>query len=575
MDSIEVDIWSSTATLTTFPDKPTVVPLKGANTPSIPSWKKTAAQKRSQQAQLIPLEWRLPPANLLPRNTDEFLHSSGLLTPDEVNITELSSTALLQNLASSQLTAVQVARAFCKRAAFAQQLINCCTEILFDEALTRAQALDEHLEQTGRVVGLLHGLPVSLKDIFDIQGRDSTIGWVALIDKPAKENSVLAASLLAQGAVLYVKTNVAQALMLSDSYNHIFKQSLNSLNRDLISGGSSGGEGALIAAHGSIIGVGTDTGGSVRIPAALQGLYGLKPTGGRVPFDESRKWEFIAPPVAGPIASDLSTIELFMEGLLSSEPWHLDPSLLPIPWRKELAAKPSRPLKVGYFTNDGVVRVQPPNKNAVLKVVSKLKAAGHTVVEWDASDHGDAYQQWVKVTFGDGGESCRELSAASGEPLIEGVLIGTAEDKLSIDETREAASLKAEFERSYLKRWRDTGIDVLITPVQPYVGMRPRKWAASKPYIGYTSHWNWLDYAALTIPVVPLNITGTPDDEEHGEGDWATYVPKNESDRLNYEQYDPKLTAGMPVGVQVVAPKYGEEMCVAVAKVIKDILEQA
>lgn len=74
---------------------------------------------------------------------------------------------------------------------------------------------------------------------------------------------------------------------MSDSYNHVFKQSVNALNRSLISGGSSGGEGALVGAHGSILGLGTDIGGSVRIPAALQGLYGMSPSVGRVPNDPS------------------------------------------------------------------------------------------------------------------------------------------------------------------------------------------------------------------------------------------------------------------------------------------------
>jgi amidase len=72
---------------------------------------------------------------------------------------------------------------------------------------------------------------------------------------------------------------------MSDSYNHVFGQSLNAFNRALISGGSSGGEGALVAAGGSVLGVGTDIGGSIRIPAALQGLYSIKPTRGRVPWD--------------------------------------------------------------------------------------------------------------------------------------------------------------------------------------------------------------------------------------------------------------------------------------------------
>lgn len=72
---------------------------------------------------------------------------------------------------------------------------------------------------------------------------------------------------------------------MSDSYNHVFGQSVNAFNHDLISGGSSGGEGALIASGGSILGIGTDIGGSIRIPANLQGLYSICPTTGRVPWD--------------------------------------------------------------------------------------------------------------------------------------------------------------------------------------------------------------------------------------------------------------------------------------------------
>ena len=74
---------------------------------------------------------------------------------------------------------------------------------------------------------------------------------------------------------------------MSDSYNHIFKQSLNAFHNELVSGGSSGGEGAIVGARGSIVGVGTDIGGSVRIPANLQGLYGLSPSVGRVAYEKS------------------------------------------------------------------------------------------------------------------------------------------------------------------------------------------------------------------------------------------------------------------------------------------------
>jgi amidase len=90
------------------------------------------------------------------------------------------------------------------------------------------------------------------------------------------------------GAVLYVKTNLPQSMMMSDSYNHVFGQCVNPFNRGLISGGSSGGEGSLVAARGSILGIGTDLGGSIRIPASLCGLYGLSPSPGRHPYERGK-----------------------------------------------------------------------------------------------------------------------------------------------------------------------------------------------------------------------------------------------------------------------------------------------
>lgn len=101
----------------------------------------------------------------------------------------------------------------------------------------------------------------------------------------SKENAVLVTLLLEQGAVLYVKTNVPQSLMLSETVNAVYGTTVNPFNRNLTCGGSSGGEGALIAMRGSPLGVGSDVGGSIRIPAAWQGLYGLRPSYNRIPCE--------------------------------------------------------------------------------------------------------------------------------------------------------------------------------------------------------------------------------------------------------------------------------------------------
>ena len=334
-----------------------------------PQWKQKAAKKRESQLASIPSEWRFPDPVPQPKNAYEYLKTSGVLTTQDLTITEIPDARLLSKLLSTGCySAVTVTRAFFKRAAIAQQLIRCCTEMFFDEVLETAKHLDEYMQNHGKPIGPLHGLPIPLKDGFNIEGQDNTLGWVCDIGKPAESDDIPPNILRSQGAVLYVKTNVPQPLMMSDSYNHVLKQSLNAFNNELISGGSSGGEGALIGARGSILGVSTDIAGSIRIPANLQGLCGLCPTTRRIPWEKAGSREYIVASVAGPMATSLSSLEVFMESVLAGEPWLFDPVTIPLPWRHEMARKPTRPLQIAFCYDDEHVRVQPPRELAVRRL---------------------------------------------------------------------------------------------------------------------------------------------------------------------------------------------------------------
>lgn len=187
-----------------------------------PAWKQKATAKREQVYNQIPKEWRVSEPRSTPINTYEYLNSSGVLSADELTITNRTPTrALLNKLATRQLSAVAVTKAFCHRAAITNQLIKCCTEMFFDEAVQFAQELDEHLAKTGRVKGPLHGLPVSVKDGFDVRGYDSTLGWVSMIGRPAERDCNLVEILKGLGAVVYCKTNIPQSLMVSRSTSEI------------------------------------------------------------------------------------------------------------------------------------------------------------------------------------------------------------------------------------------------------------------------------------------------------------------------------------------------------------------
>lgn len=534
---------------------------------SIPAWKLRARQKRAEQAALIPPEWRLPS---MPSFTSarDYIRTSNLLSPAELEITEITDARVLQQrLHSRSITALAVATAFCKRAAIAQQLTGCLTEIFFDRALTRARELDEYFEREGKPVGPLHGIPISFKDNYDVEGMDSTIGWIGLIGRPVSKNSPGVDMVLRLGGIIYVKTNIPQSLMMSDSYNHVFKQSVNSLNSSFISGGSSGGEGAIVGALGSIIGVGTDIGGSVRIPAVLQGLYGLNPTIGRFPNDSSGKnQKYVVPPVGGPLTTSISSLEFFMDTLLSSEPWDLDPGLLPVPWRRELAEISQKPLKLAFIFDDGVVKPQPPVERAAREIYKKLENAGHEVFEWDVSSHAEGYALWLKAVLADGGEDCRKLCELAGEPLVEGMLVGLPEHTLTVTQRRELEDKKTEYQKDYLQRWKESGIDAIIMPVLPWVAYPPKTWVKSKQSVAYTALWNCLNYTSLAIPAIVADKSLDQPDQE-----WINHVPRNPTDDFNHKQYDINLVDGMPVGLQIVTGRFGEEKAVSIAKVIQGL----
>ncbi|PYH35520.1 putative acetamidase [Aspergillus neoniger CBS 115656] len=511
---------------------------------TIPTWKSTVYKKRAAQLAAIPPSWRLPESITAdpPLNALKAIRSCDILTEKELEWTEINdSTVLLSMLANREISSVQLTTAFCKRAAIAQQLTKCLTEIFFDRALSRAKELDDILENTGKVTGPLHGLPVSIKDRFDVEGFDTTVGWVGLVGKPAQSHSSIALSLESMGAVLYVKTNVPQSLMMSDSYNHVFGQSINAFNNQLISGGSSGGEGALIGTGGSVVGIGTDIGGSIRVPANLQ--------------------------VAGPMARSLSSIEHFMQSLLDSNPWNIDPGCIPIPWRKELAAKPTGKLRLGIVYDDGVVKPQPPIARAMREVAEKLKEAGHEVFEWDTSLHVTGQNLWTKAILADGGQHCRYLCDIVGEPLIEGMVVGTEKDELTISEREELEETKWAYQTTFLQQWTTSNIDALLMPVTPWVGYRPKSWVVSSQWLGYTALWNLLNYAAVTVPVAKVDGALDQPDQE-----WLEHVPRNDSDRFNWEQYDPELVKDMPITVQIVGGRFGEEKAVSVAKVLDEVL---
>ncbi|UNI24721.1 Amidase [Purpureocillium takamizusanense] len=326
------------------------------------------------------------------------------LTQAEVHLTESAPEVLVRSLAVGRVTAKEVVLAFLRRAAIAQKLANCVYELLPDRAVERAQELDDYLAQNGKPSGPLHGLPISVKEHISVAGRDNTAGFVGWIGNTSRDDASIIKILLDAGAVIYARTTEPQGLMAIETGSNITGVTVNPHNRALTCGGSSGGEAALLALRGSPLGIGSDIGGSIRLPAAHCGLYGFKPSSGRLPLMGVEAFctgsDTIAPSI-GPLSPTLEGIKLFMDTVLMSKPWQNDPFIHPLPWQSRadhLRQRGKVTLVVGVMWTDDVVQPAPPIKRALLEVVDKLKSTpGVEVIDWKPFQQTDALEILVSA----------------------------------------------------------------------------------------------------------------------------------------------------------------------------------
>ncbi|KAL7952126.1 amidase signature domain-containing protein [Trichoderma barbatum] len=558
------------------------------------SFEAIAERKAKAILSAIPEHWRIgittPSAEQQRDITGGYIQQ--FLTTKEIEITETDAVGILQQTTSGKWSAREVTEAFCHRAAIAHQLTNCLHDIFVDVALEHADTLDAYYREQNKPIGPLHGLPISLKDQFHVQGAETTMGYVGWIDtfeghkgtgKERHFDSQLIADLRQLGAVFYCKTSVPPSLMSPETHNNIVGYLLNPKNRHLSAGGSSGGEGALISLRGSPLGMGTDIGGSIRIPASFNGLYGLRSSTGRLPYEgtpNSMDGQESILSVVGPLATTLRSLAFVMKTLLSKQPWLHDPMVIELPWRDEHESwlhamigklKGPEKLSFGVLRRDDVVLPSPPVRRAIEIVVKSLKKAGHEVIEWKPPPHSRGLDIAVKAWMYDGGNDIHSAFGLSGEPVISQVSRRYGYKPVQQQKATEIAANnidKRKYRKEYLDYWNSTAklthsgqpVEAFISPVSPYGGTRPNQYR----YVTYSTIINVLDYSSVAIPVtcVDKNVDVVDPD----------YLPTNPADQQVFESYDPEIHDGSPVGVQVVGRRLQEEKTLALAQVISELL---
>jgi amidase len=435
------------------------------------------------------------------------------------------------------------------------------------------------------------------------------VGWIGTFEgkkgtgKEKVFESEMVRELRAGGAVLYCKTSVPHTLMSGETVNNIIEYTTNPKNRNLTSGGSSGGEGALIGIKGSPVGFGTDIGGSIRIPAAFNGLYGLRPSTGRLPYEgmaNSMDGQNTVLSVVGPLGSTAGSLRLVTKALLAQQPWLHDPFVHEIPWRggeedkiQQLlqfvgeSVPKEKKLSFGVIHTDGVVTPTAPIRRAIELVTKALEAAGHEIFAWSPPSHRvlneTSFRSWVF----DGGRNVREAFALSGEPMAPQVSLYQNEMKeFSATEIAETNVAMRALKKEYMEYWNGTAketstgrpVDAVISPLAPWPAARREKYK----YYGYSTWVNALDYTSVAFPVTNVDKAIDVKSSDFKAVDEKDQDIQDDCKRLHLRPLtinlltnptdDAEVYDGAHVSLQLVGRRLQEEKILAVTEYVGKLI---
>ena len=292
-----------------------------------------------------------------------------------------SATQLAQGIRDKTFSSQEVVEAYLKRIEEVNSKINAVVQSAAERAVLEAREADEALAR-GELKGALHGVPITIKDSFDTEGVVSTGGTMGRAGFVPERDATVVSRLRAAGAILLGKTNTPELTMSGETDNLIYGRTNNPYDLSRTCGGSSGGAGAIIAAGGSPLDLGTDTGGSIRYPCHNCGIAGLKPTSGRVPrtghiisYDMGAAESLT---VVGPMARRVEDLELTLP--IIAGPDYRDPAIVPVPLRDSNEVD-LRSLRIAYYADNGQMSPTPETAQALRDAAAALSDAGAATTE--------------------------------------------------------------------------------------------------------------------------------------------------------------------------------------------------
>ncbi|PQO40813.1 amidase [Blastopirellula marina] len=490
-------------------------------------------------------------------------------------------------IASREVSAVEVIAAHIDRINTVNPHINALTETFFDQATATAKRLDDdpslHANQP------LRGVPISIKECFLVAGGKSTLGMTT----PAVQHThdgIHVARLREAGGIVLGMTNVPQMMIIHETRNPVFGTTNNPWNLERSVGGSSGGEAAILAAGGTALGLGSDLGGSIRLPSHFCGIAGLKPTSrrllrsGAVENLRGMAWLEYQP---GPMARHVADLRLAMQVLARQQAnmkWS-DPEVAPLGFDPQASTDISS-LRIGVYADDGFFPPCPAVKRAIAEGIEGLTARGATIVTLEPPKTLDLLKSYFAIASADGGRDFRRMLKGSRldpeiarlvrlaalprwlRPLIAMLVLAPfGKRKMSAlfqaSGPRSANSLwqityqAACQVREVFQSWDNAGVDAVLCPTHATPALLPDSAVDMMPAASYSVVMNLLGVPCGNVPATRVRAEETSD--RSGNLDAS-------------EQMAAKIergSAGLPVGVQVAGRFWREDQVLSVMEALE------
>jgi amidase len=445
---------------------------------------------------------------------------------DELNFT--SAKTLAEAIRTKHVSSQEVVEAYLARIDAVNPKLNAVVLLRAEAARDEASAADAALAQ-GELKGPLHGVPMTIKDSLDTAGVITTGGTQGRQSFVPTRDATVVARLRQAGAILLGKTNTPELTLFIETDNLVYGRTNNPYDLSRSPSGSSGGAAAIIAAGGSPLDLGSDTGGSIRQPAHYCGVAGLKPTAGRVP----RTGHIISYDV-GPLEmlTQIGPLARYVEDLILTLPliagvdWR-DPAVVPMPLGDPYAVDLSR-LRVAFFTDNGIVSPAAEISAVVRTAAAALVEAGVIVEEARPPEIEQTRDTWLELVLADGAAWIQRLLREAGTtevyPTLKNRFFGretlsAAEFNQMLAELNRLQSTMLSFMENY---------EAIICPASAYPAVPHGATAEINDGFTYTRVFNLTGW-----PVVVVRGGTSPE--------------------------------GLPIGVQVVARPWREDVALAVA----------